>query len=856
MALTVGELVGFLSLDTRGLDTGVDRAEREMRSLADDATDAGDRAGRGLADGLGEGATRAERQLADLHTALVRDADRTGDSAGDALAEGLADGAADGVDRAEREVDGLRSDLTTEARQAGDQAGEALGDGLAEGGEQGAQDAAGQVEAGQGRLAAAGAAIGAAGGAALIAAFTEAMDESRITGKLGAQLGATAEEAQRYGDIAGDLYTQAITEDFQGAADAIQATMRSGLMPPTATNAQIESMSTRLADLATLMDEDVSQAARTAAQMVKTGLARDGAEAIDILVAGTQRGANAAEDLLDTFSEYSTQFRSMGLTGEQAMGLIQQGLKGGARDADVVADTIKEFSIEAVAGGERVRGGFKSLGLDADEMVDKFAKGGKGARDALDEVFDRLRKIEDPAKRNAVAIELFGTKAEDMAGALDAMDPSEAVEALGEVGGAAEKAGNTLRDNAGTRVEQFKRSLTQGFVEAAGTAIGGLEELSGRLRGFWDEAGEGAGGLPDQILNALGGLGEKLWEKLQELGPTLIDAILQAGQDLADYITENPEEVFQVAVMGAAFVAAVAALPIVAGAALISAATAAIWIFVGGLVSGLIEKIPEWWTAFGEWISEKADQAGEVLDVLGGAISRWFGGLWEEYISGPVSRTWDSWMDTVDALPGRTYAALGELGSKLKRRASDAWQDFKDAASRKAREITLWAGGLPGRISRAIGGLGSLLYGKGQSVVSGLWAGIRSMGGWLRDTLYNWARSVIPGPIARALGIASPSKLMRDQIGRWIPAGVVEGIEAGQSAVDAAMANLVDPTLARVPAWPETAVHRTGGPGGSAADRPMVIRVAIGDREFGELWVDTARREIRTRPGLKAELTA
>src|SRR5690606_28507605 len=54
--------------------------------------------------------------------------------------------------------------------------------------------------------------------------------------------------------------------------------------------------------------------------------------------------------------------------------------------------------------------------------------------------------------------------------------------------------------------------------------------------------------------------------------------------------------------------------------------------------------------------------------------------------------------------------------------------------------------------------------------------------GWLKDKvsgffsgIVDWGKSV--------LGINSPSKAIRDQIGQWIPAGLVEGINSQKNAV-------------------------------------------------------------------------
>lgn len=717
------------------------------------------------------------------------DAERAGQQAGQQLGEGLVRGA-DGRLR------NARGQFVSSARRIGDDAGDALGDGLADGAGEGADDAVDQAgsKLEQLKAVAGGAALaaGAAAGALFISAFSEAMDQSKITARLGAQLGKTPAEAQRFGKIAGQLYSEAVTEDFQGAADAIRATMSSGLLPPAATTQQIKEISTQVSDLAGTFELDLGQAANAAGQMIKTGLARNGRHALDIMAKGLQGLGPRADDIADTFNEYSTIFRNVGLDGQTAMGLIRQGMLAGARDTDVVADSVKEFTIEAVAGGERVRTGFESLGLSADDMVNKFAAGGPTAAKAFDTVLDKLRGIEDPAKRNAVAIELFGTKAEDMGDALYALDPSEAVKELGEVGGAAEKMGNALRDNAGSRLEAFKRGMQQNLVEfLGGPVLGSIAKVRTGLGRIWDEAGKGGTEGADRVVAFFGLVGQRLLAKARELGPKFITGLSQAGQKVAEFITSNPEAALKLSLIAAAIVGALMLLPVLVAGAIAASATLMMVSFVQKLISSLNENLTKWWAAFTAWVSRKAVEAPAVFNAVGTAIGAWFSSLWSRYIAGPVSRQWDSWMTSVRGLPGRAVAALNPLGTNLTAVASRAWQQFKDSAARKGAEFVSWVRGLPRRIASNLGSMGSLLSPQGRAVVQGLWSGISSMGGWLRSRIMGWARSAIPGPIAKALGIASPSKVTTAQ-GRWIARGLVAGLTGTQKQVRAASYKLVD----------------------------------------------------------------
>lgn len=327
------------------------------------------------------------------------------------------------------------------------------------------------------------AAAGAAIGAALIAGIGEALDQGRIKNRLAAQLGATPGEAKKIGKVAGQLFSEGIVEDFQTAADAISATMRAGLADPGATEAQIRDISRTVSDLASTFEQDSTQVARAVAQMIKTGLADSSTEAFNTLTRGFQTGANAADDLLDTFAEYSTQFRDMGLSGEEAMGLISQGLAGGARDADLVADALKELNLRVKGFDPGAVAGLKQLGLNADEMARAFAEGGPIANQALDTLLDRLNTIEDPVKRNQVAFALLGTQAEDLAGALFNLDPSEAVDALGQLDGAAKQLSTTLREGPEAELAAFKRSAQQNMVEfIAEYILPAVRDLAN----FWD----------------------------------------------------------------------------------------------------------------------------------------------------------------------------------------------------------------------------------------------------------------------------------------------------------------------------------------------------------------------------------
>ncbi|QUI32431.1 hypothetical protein H9W91_17360 [Streptomyces alfalfae] len=173
----------------------------------------------------------------------------------------------------------------------------------------------------------------------------------------------------------------------------------------------------------------------------------------------------------------------------------------------------------------------------------------------------------------------------------------------------------------------------------------------------------------------------------------------------------------------------------------------------------------------------------------------------------------------ISTLPGRIRAGLASLLGVLRSAAVNAFVAFRNAAVTRAASFISWVRGLPGRIARGIGSLAGLLVGKGKDVVRGLWQGIKSMGGWLKSTLISWAKSIVPGPIAKALNIGSPSKLMADEIGRWIPAGIAVGAEDAAPAMQRSLQGLVD-----VPGL--TTMARSGA-AGAAARQAVDVRITV-----------------------------
>jgi hypothetical protein len=782
MSLTVGELNAILSVDDRAVDPALRRAEQALRQSGQRMGGDADRAGRQAGEALGEG--------------LARSADGAGEDAGREAGEGFVRGA-DGQWRNMRAelVDAVTAaslEAEAAAHRGGQRAGEALGDGLTEGADQGADDAVTAAEGGLSRMQTMAAGVGLAAGAVLMSSMASALEQGQITGKLRAQLGATPAEAARYGKVAGQLFAKGITVDFQTAADAIRATMSNNLVPAGATNAQLESIATKVSDLASTFDLDLGQTATAVGQLIRTKMAPDAKTALDLIAAGMKGTDSRADDLLETMTEYGTIFQQVGINGATAMGLIKQGLKSGVKDTDKIADSFKELQLKATEGSKPTADALKALGLDAKKTGDDIAAGGDRGAKGLDSVLDALRKM-GPGSQEAKQIvsTLFGGPGEDLGASLFALDVDKAAKSMDGAAGSAAGLGRGLRDNAGAQLTEFQGKLRQGLVDTLNAhVLPALAKLAG-----WAMKNTGTLKLGAAVITGV------LVPAFVLMGVT---ATVRSAQVVAGWVMSGAASLSSAGTQVAAGARVVAswvlmglratgqALRVVAGWVSSAAAAGvnalrqvaagarvvAAWVLMG--VQSMIQAgrmAAAWFIALGPvgWIIATLIGLGLLIWANWDKVKKWTGQAWN-WIWGKIKAVG---VGIVRSVASFIAGALAK------------WDQFKVGSIAKVAALVSWMRGLPGRLSASFGDLGSLLVSKGRAVVQGLWSGIQGMGGWIRSKLMSWAKAMIPKPIAKALGIKSPSKVTTQQ-GRWIARGLIAGLTGSSKQVRAASLKLSD----------------------------------------------------------------
>jgi phage-related protein len=180
--------------------------------------------------------------------------------------------------------------------------------------------------------------------------------------------------------------------------------------------------------------------------------------------------------------------------------------------------------------------------------------------------------------------------------------------------------------------------------------------------------------------------------------------------------------------------------------------------------------IGEWWDRTWTKVQGKID---EFTAGAQAAFEHFFGWFYDDTTGNlkSVEQMWDDWRNGVRGMvTDFCNWLLGFFGTNM--------NQVQDAIRNGITNIMTWWRELPGNIMGWLRGLPATLQNAGRDAVIGLWNGFTSMGSWLYNNIMGWVRNYIPGPVLEFLGIASPSKYFRDEIGKMIPAGLMVGINS------------------------------------------------------------------------------
>lgn len=168
----------------------------------------------------------------------------------------------------------------------------------------------------------------------------------------------------------------------------------------------------------------------------------------------------------------------------------------------------------------------------------------------------------------------------------------------------------------------------------------------------------------------------------------------------------------------------------------------------------IITAIVDVWSAF-NWIN-----LGKMaITGLGNGIKALFG-----FLKGTGKEALDTVLINILMLPERLRALGGKGISGLVSGIKSLFGALGGAA-KKIFEI----------IVKALASLPSKMLSIGKNIVEGIWKGIWNMGGWITKKIGDFAGGIVKS-FKGFLGIHSPSRIMRDMVGRFIGEGIGVGI--------------------------------------------------------------------------------
>jgi len=311
-------------------------------------------------------------------------------------------------------------------------------------------------------LTAAATAVGGVVGFGQLAAQIGEMDNQLK--KLSAQTGTFGAEMEELGGIAENLFRNNYGESFEDITSAL-ANVKQNMK--TLDGSELEKMTANALTFASTFDSDVNEVTRAANNMMNS-FGIESEKAMDLFVAGTQRGLNFSDELLDNVAEYAPLFSQMGYSAEEYFGILERG-GNNAYNLDYLNDVMKEFQIRIKDGSKATSDAMALMSKDTNAVWDSFLKGNGTVSDVVSTVISELKNMDDQILAGQIAVSLFGTKFEDLE-ATTVYAMLGTTEAMTGFEGAMESINKVRFDTFGKAIQGIGRILFMDLVYPIGKA--------------------------------------------------------------------------------------------------------------------------------------------------------------------------------------------------------------------------------------------------------------------------------------------------------------------------------------------------------------------------------------------------
>ena len=216
-----------------------------------------------------------------------------------------------------------------------------------------------------------------------------------------------------------------------------------------------------------------------------------------------------------------------------------------------------------------------------------------------------------------------------------------------------------------------------------------------------------------------------------------------------------------------------------------------------------------------DWFNQLPYMIGSALGYALGSIIQWGVNTWN-YLTTNVPIWINNVVKFFSELPDKIWTWLVNTYNKVTTWGSNMFNKAREVGTNFINNIINWIKQLPSQIStwlsntiskvsefatnlgnkaaeagtnmvtniiNSVTSLPSQMASIGSSIVEGVWNGITSMGSWLAEKVSSFFSGIVDGA-KKALGINSPSRVFRDEVGKWIMPGVADGIEKGMPVVE------------------------------------------------------------------------
>lgn len=196
------------------------------------------------------------------------------------------------------------------------------------------------------------------------------------------------------------------------------------------------------------------------------------------------------------------------------------------------------------------------------------------------------------------------------------------------------------------------------------------------------------------------------------------------------------------------------------------------------------------WDGIKAFLSNILDGIKSIWTSVWTAVSQFFTDVWNRIVAffmPIINGIRNTIGNVLNAISGVWTSVWNRVGSFL----GNIWHGITSAVSNGIQSVSNTVGRIRDTVLGAVSGAGGWLYDTGRQVISGLINGIGGAFQWVRNTISNLGSSLV-GWAKGVLGIHSPSRIFRDEVGKWIPAGMAQGIDKASGLVADSIDGLTD----------------------------------------------------------------